>query len=850
MRHVSSRTAYVLISIIPHASFIAIFYRWVVVLYVRNHYCSKHIPTRFKFKFNILARYSITAQMNAPKHEYVKYLVDQYVEKSAIRSLPEELQPLADAVIPFPRLLARMTHNVYKMRNIYAQSKYDFTTIVYEIEYDETQAIYAFLYVLVVDDANADGSAGGVKIVPQRICLGGTFGSQDGEYRYGVITWHQYLQIFETYEQEMLQAEALVAGMLDSGDMGFHTHFYFPDSRTAAHGAQIRAFVNESRTMIRFAALCWIRDFYRIKHKVAENHIHPGYQYIMYDEDDNVYFNKIIELLGAASYKSLIYKCFTVSHNINITYHGPVNNLMVGQKIMPLTYYEVEQVENVNYDTWRELYINQLTSNLVLNQFTPCFPFIGHWHFIADASEHLFDNIAIHKKYAQAAQAKELARQLAVLNKYNYVDGNLDDEPVSDRAGQNSAMIQRLIKFIRSTQQYSKYALCVTYEHTGFPMRDLPLYIAREQYVFAQGLAPILSNFTIFKKHVFEIIYSLYCLNSRYQILHGDLHMNNVGIYQFEILPAHKEAPDFRRGAQTLYLAGADKYLLPYTGIYSVIFDFSRAVMGDKLRIVRDFGPRVANSFIFTQVSYIKRLLMFYVSDFYDNHAPAIDAMLDEDTGFAYLFKIMTAVDTHVFAQNMITLLTTADATIRAGEVQLDAKIVPYLQTIADAAKHIFVEGVRAWINKINTSPADIEWPNLTLLRAHLKDFIVHDMADVNSLVAAQPAVINRTLSAEENARPLKLFIADVYNGTDSNDIVYEIEDPETAGPIMSLRWMVEYYEAAGKPIPKEMLLGHEMAARDDTEARARMMAEFEQSENLDTPIRADADSGADYETF
>ena len=42
-----------------------------------------------------------------------------------------------------------------------------------------------------------------------------------------------------------------------------------------------------------------------------------------------------------------------------------------------------------------------------------------------------------------------------------------------------------------------------------------------------KNIGNLLTDYESFKKYIFEIIYSLYCLNIK-GIIHGDLHLNNI----------------------------------------------------------------------------------------------------------------------------------------------------------------------------------------------------------------------------------------------------------------------------------------------------------------------------------
>ena len=73
----------------------------------------------------------------------------------------------------------------------------------------------------------------------------------------------------------------------------------------------------------------------------------------------------------------------------------------------------------------------------------------------------------------------------------------------------------------------SNISLCYISESSGKTIYD---YLNKSSNnIICQNIGNLYTNYDIFSKYLFEIIYSLYCLNLK-GIIHGDLHLNNITI--------------------------------------------------------------------------------------------------------------------------------------------------------------------------------------------------------------------------------------------------------------------------------------------------------------------------------
>jgi hypothetical protein len=139
---------------------------------------------------------------------------------------------------------------------------------------------------------------------------------------------------------------------------------------------------------------CMGPPFHRIYYRAVENHIHPGYQFIIFDETQIPIYNKILEEIGGSKeYTKMIDNIDSYNDNLS-TISDVVPYIQTGQKIISMPLNSVTRPNDINFTAWRELYINKMCSELVLNFICPSFPFINNWFFIQNADPSLYDNIS------------------------------------------------------------------------------------------------------------------------------------------------------------------------------------------------------------------------------------------------------------------------------------------------------------------------------------------------------------------------------------------------------------------------------------------------------------------------
>lgn len=674
----------------------------------------------------------------------------------------------------------RLAKNVQAMKYDHATSKTNMITTCFKVSFDSTSCVYGYLHSacdIVGDTANTGRKGNGTKQSAKKttlthgfVCTGPTFRSQDGEYRGRLIKFSQFMQFFEKYADVLNLVEEMVVQKIQTGELQFFVDFYFPDGCKIDRKI-MDEFVNNLRMPIKMFMLCWLRDFYCIHRKIAENHMNPAYQYIIYRPEDIPIYESILKLVGSEdAYNNIIDRIeehFTNIDDPTLNLH----RLSCGQKIFPVTVIESIRADDINYSVWREMYITNLVSNLVLNLVCPSFPFLGAWFYVQHSHAGLFDNVAMFDKYKHSAVAEDVTSQLRAVDKYNYVSKDKSASALSSKFLQLSRSINKSIVYADSEIRLTDLSVCVTSEYVGRTLRDIPNIIANEQHL--DGMDLVFTDYEMFCKHMFEYIYAFYCMNSRLWVMHGDLHMNNVTIFRLYRMKS-LEGEELVKNPKVLYIIDDCGYMFSHNGLFSMIIDLSRAVIGDVARLEREFGAAYAAMYFRDQQNRILHIIHNYFPEIIETARDGILKLARDN--FPLLFKITSVADTFTVMTNIKSMFAVDDVFTK-GEIKLAKGIIGKLDKLIAAAQRLFTENINKALRGEIKIPDDIEWPNLVIIRELFAENVP---------------------SSEQLQDPAK-NIVEVFRS--DNKMVNDIDDYDNWGDLVSLEPAYKlWHEIVGTP--------------------------------------------------
>lgn len=689
--------------------------------------------------------------------------------------------------------LNRFVSNVQVIKYALATSKTNMITTCFKVTFDSTSCIYGYLH------SRCRGGTKTTSITHEFVCSGPTFRSQDGEYRHRFIRYDQFVQLFTKYEEVFSKVEAMVVDKLSSGRMQFFVDFYYP-ANCSVDPKYMNEFINNTRLAIKLYMIAWMRDFHYIHLKIPENHMNPAYQYIIYRPEDMETYNEIMKVLGEdKKYEQLVDRITEFYQNIDDPDLN-IERLSCGQKIFPLTVIESIRTDDINYSVWREMYMTNLVSNLVLNLISPSFPFLGSWFYIQNSHAGLFDNIAMFDKYKHSDIAGDVSRQLRDIDTYNYYGREKQNSALSGKFLQLSKNINKAIIYADSDIRLTDLSVCVTSEYVGRTLRDIPNIIAQKQHL--HGLDLIFTNADTFAKHMFEYVYAFYCMNTRLGIVHGDLHMNNVTIFRLYTMVDSRGKPLIDNPVVMYVLEGENKiggaegapqkvktevktthdtskttgYVFPHNGLFSMVIDLSRAVLGNVRRLENEFGPLYAEAYFRDQQNRLLHIINNNFPEIIESSQAAVSRLVMEN--FPLMFKILSCVDVFTVMSNIKAMFSIDDVFTR-GKIKLAKGVSERLEKIIQLSSQLFHTNIAQAIRGEITSPDDIEWPNNVILREVFSDFV-------------------RNVRDEEN-------LVDVFRS--NGELKYDIGDYDSWGPLVSLEPYFKLWRDIVKtPNPAESL--------------------------------------------
>jgi hypothetical protein len=659
----------------------------------------------------------------------------------------------------------RIAGTTQMLKHTYTNLKTDMITVCFKVTLDSTSCIYAYFHCECSESS----------IEYKYVCCGPTFKSQDGEYRGRVLIWEQFQDILKYYSNIIDQVETMVVSKISSGNMTYQTDFYYPvNVKCQIDRRKLEEFINVQRLPIKFYILCWLYDFHNIHNRIAENHINPAYQYIIYQPDDVPLYNSIYEQLQSEGIEKLQRNLSEYIYNLDTELTSNAG-MHCGQKIFPLSAIEAVRLDDINFNVWREIYINNLASNLVLNLISPSFPFVNNWFYIQGSHDGLFDNLAMHDKFAHSKIAENISDRLRLVDKLNYQDEN-ETIPITGKFFRLSKNIHKAIIYANSDIKLTDLSVCVTSEYVGRTLRDMPALMESKQKV--PGLELVFTDLGIFTKHMFEFIYSFYCMNSKIGIIHGDLHMNNATIFRLYNLISLK-GEYLVKNPHIVYLIEDELYCLPHIGMFSMIIDFSRSIIGDYDRIVNEFSERFAAMYFTEQQGRFLSIIHHYFPQLFENYQTQLVELLSEN--FSLVFKIMTAIDTYAIMSN-ISAMFKFDVTIAGGDLMIAKGAQNLLDRIIRYSEDLILGNILSAIDGKISVPDDIEWPNLLIIREIFSNFLI-----------TEDNLIKKTDDPNFN-------VIEIFNS--NNEIKYEIEDHDTWGPVLSLDIEIQLRKKYDLPDP------------------------------------------------
>lgn len=608
---------------------------------------------------------------------------------------------------------------------------------------ESISSIYAYLYTKVNEELNSTNKS---QYEHMFYCLGPTFISQDGEYRDMFLHYSRLDLILQKYQNQYEIVEQLVLQKIESGKIDIHLDMFYPIGYKENKN-DFEEKINTSRLAVKFLVLCWLNDYYKIHIGITENHINPTYEQLIYDAADVSTLDKVFKSLDSTT------KFHEMLHNIHgqqyYATHQQSSSLIpiqTCQKVFPMTVNELTNIHDINFDVWREMHTTIDAFELVLNFVSPSFPYLHEWFLIQNTNPNLFDNPQQQIKYERSKIAKDMMKQLKNARNLSLSDSGPMQEYRTfrdEKFEKTFIEVNKPINYLNSNLIISDCAMVFHMEQVNRTWRNYlhSSYNMEKSGFSHKEITKKFTNLNLFAKYLFEIIYGLYCLNSKLGIIHGDLHTNNATI--FKLFSISKTHPTLQgKNPKILYvveddISGANfaenpepcAFLFDHSGSYSVIIDFSQAILSNRNTLAGMFGENTADVYFKNQQQRIMELLHLRFADLVGKNKKQFMAAIDADLpGF---IKAFSAYDTWHFCDGVLKMFSVEE---KENKIKIPQEVKDFLTGIKTSALESVKKNLLQIISQEKTLSQDqttntqIEWPNLTILREHFSDFLIHNV--------------------------------------------------------------------------------------------------------------------------
>lgn len=662
--------------------------------------------------------------------EYKKWFISQYSALSKLEDLKKKSSNtdndwLSILIENFSKKVSKSYTNLF---DIYIAIKY--YTIPKKTEYilsvfklsrltkfetsrAEYHTTYAFLYSYIDD--------GTTNIKHDYVCISPTFKSADGEYRRRFIRYDQFKFNINKYSKELEPIEKNILDQLKGGKITISTEIFVPDNDNKII-KNMKLDVDKNRLPIEFLVVMWVSENLRLKQKTYENHLAEGFHKAMFIKNDLVVLENLIKQYG-------IHKLEQIAESFDAFFRHTdsiVSNVYCGQKYIPLRVKEIEDPINIKYQPWREMYATSLVSDLVVNGISPSVPLLAHWFIIQANDKSMYDNTISQVKLDHSLIASEIVQEMEQSRSktYNYVNNN--EKYISYRMEGLSDTIELPMSFAEKEIIMSNNTLCFIMQHVGRTFVDIHT-LTRNVPWFAAETGPVYEDVNVFSKYLFEYIYTLYSLNSKLGLMHGDLHLNNCTIYTYSFLvdrlkdnlPFTITNPhviyDLSLSDQTDNLK--DVYIFKHYGRTGCLIDFSRAFINKK-RLEKDYKEKEVTNYMISQRKRLLKVFKKELPEFAEHHSDNIEIAMIEN--FDLFFKLFTALDSYKLTKGMLQLFRSEGIAVHEGITKLLNKVNGIaFQYLTTQMKKLFERNLK--------SEDEFEYPNRVIINECFQHCLVEN---------------------------------------------------------------------------------------------------------------------------
>lgn len=628
---------------------------------------------------------------------------NKYNELSQLNKLPKKWQSHVEKFM-YDRSAFYRLHNLATLRFNVLPKKIGYSMAIFRATKGDKTAAYAILY----EDLESKKFDKSISYV----ALGPSLTSSDGEFRPYFVRLDAFIDFYETFSVIYAHLEDYIIELVENESIQLGIEIHASEKVDSNKIKKWMATIDESRYSVKLYTYVWLLMFWQYKSGIAPNHVFPNFYSTMFDETSvKLYkalssFEKEENILKWAEYSGRFYPSVK-TEKLEIKNNS---SLRLGHKLIPLTVSDVKNFKNPKYRPWKELYVDYMVGKLVINLIVPGLPIMGEYFFIQNTDHGMFDNDVMHTKLDLSKVGENIAESLELIQQqtYNISDSknpskNDEEQYLNMRFKHLSDQLDASIEYTEEEIVMSGISMVKVVEHIGFTIRDIVNIGGKDP---REMIGPLLTSYKVFGKYIFEIVYTLMCLNTKLGVIQGDLHLNNAVIFSLA------KTDHIKNETVIIYQIGDRYYKFPHYGSFGGVIDFSRAIVTQS-QIKKDFGEDFGEEFIQKQKNAILSVYKMFFPDFYSKYSFKLNEFLKEN--FDLGFKIATAIDSYRIFGDMIILLKASSERILPANITL-------LERIRNISLNILTEKMQSVLLKNDTMK---EFPHELILRECFSEFTI-----------------------------------------------------------------------------------------------------------------------------
>lgn len=515
------------------------------------------------------------------------------------------------------------------------------------------------------------------KVVNKFILTSNSIISKDGMYSYRLVN---YLKLANKLTIVDKVYDYIMKFVRDK-TINFDVDVFNIENENARE-AYIEEYKN-NKILIVIYCITWIIEMYNINNDNQDINLNNIYNDVMFgDKDKEMYSSLYLRYKNEVLDLVTHFKYFTVNDN---------SRLGLGQKVMTFNYKQLKEYNNIIHYQWKEVFINKLVTDIVYNMISPCFPIFVDWILIRKSNRFIYDNENIYRKILNSDKAKDLIHHInAVRDGFNEMHGK-----------SRSKILARLIKKFKKTMELiesnilmSDVSICLISEYAG---RSMYQHLYKNKEINIVG--DLYSNYDVFRKYIFEIIFSLYALNLK-GVIQGDMHLSNVLLNIKNIIEGNNNYVIYNLNSENIFA-------FKHKGVYPCIIDYGRSYVN--INMIDDLDENIIKS---VYIKHEKKRIIAELNKIFPNKK-------SKTSNFDKLFTHFMAVDIYNFTNKLSIFI---DSHSKANNINVNKDIVNFLTKISKKSYSLLYRAIDD--EKINLNP------NYELLLEFFGDFKINHNLD------------------------------------------------------------------------------------------------------------------------